>query len=139
MRLLGNIIWIVFGGWAIALEYIIGGIALCMTIVGIPFGIQCFKLAILGFAPFGQIPGALLIASMISDIKSNSWIQKIDQNWFFIVFFALIGGAIGILSKSFLFLISFLKSPTVSRGASWRVNLSQRSIMTFISFDITGS
>ena len=54
MRLLGNIIWIVFGGWMIALEYICGGIALCLTIVGIPFGIQCFKLAILGFAPFGQ-------------------------------------------------------------------------------------
>ena len=54
MRLLGNIIWIVFGGWMIALEYIIGGIALCLTVVGIPFGIQCFKLAILGFAPFGQ-------------------------------------------------------------------------------------
>ncbi|MHA7099650.1 YccF domain-containing protein [Roseivirga pacifica] len=54
MRLLGNIVWIVFGGWMIALEYIVGGIALCMTIVGIPFGIQCFKLAILGFAPFGQ-------------------------------------------------------------------------------------
>lgn len=54
MSLIGNIIWIVFGGWMIALEYIIGGIALCMTIVGIPFGIQCFKLAILGFAPFGQ-------------------------------------------------------------------------------------
>lgn len=54
MSLIGNIIWIVFGGWAIALEYIIGGIALCLTIVGIPFGVQCFKLAILGFAPFGQ-------------------------------------------------------------------------------------
>jgi uncharacterized membrane protein YccF (DUF307 family) len=54
MRLLGNIIWIVFGGWMIALEYICGGIALCLTIVGIPFGIQCFKLAVLGFAPFGQ-------------------------------------------------------------------------------------
>jgi len=54
MGLIGNIIWIVFGGWMIALEYIIGGIALCLTIVGIPFGIQCFKLAILGFAPFGQ-------------------------------------------------------------------------------------
>lgn len=54
ISLLGNIIWIVFGGWLIALEYICGGIALCMTIVGIPWGIQCFKLAILGFAPFGQ-------------------------------------------------------------------------------------
>jgi uncharacterized membrane protein YccF (DUF307 family) len=54
MNLIGNVIWIVFGGWMIALEYIIGGIALCLTVVGIPFGIQCFKLAILGFAPFGQ-------------------------------------------------------------------------------------
>ena len=54
MSLIGNIIWIVFGGWLIALEYICGGIALCLTIVGIPWGIQCFKLAILGFAPFGQ-------------------------------------------------------------------------------------
>ena len=54
MSLIGNLIWIIFGGWIIALEYICGGIALCMTIVGIPWGIQCFKLAILGFAPFGQ-------------------------------------------------------------------------------------
>ena len=54
MRLFANIIWIVFGGWMIALEYILGGIALCVTVVGIPWGIQCFKLAILGFAPFGQ-------------------------------------------------------------------------------------
>lgn len=62
MRLLGNIIWIVFGGWMIALEYVVGGLALCLTLVGIPFGIQCFKLAILGFAPFGQrpVPGRTL-------------------------------------------------------------------------------
>lgn len=54
MSLIGNVIWIVFGGWLIALEYICGGIALCLTIIGIPWGLQCFKLAILGFAPFGQ-------------------------------------------------------------------------------------
>lgn len=53
MNFIGNIIWIIFGGLLIFLQYIIGGLALCLTIVGIPFGIQCFKFAILGLAPFG--------------------------------------------------------------------------------------
>jgi len=74
MRLLGNIIWIVFGGWAIALEYIIGGIALCMTIVGIPFGIQCFKLAILGFAPFGQVPAGNSLSGCLALPLNIVWL-----------------------------------------------------------------
>jgi uncharacterized membrane protein YccF (DUF307 family) len=53
MSFIGNIIWIIFGGIFIFFEYIIGGIALCLTIIGIPFGIQCFKLAFVGLAPFG--------------------------------------------------------------------------------------
>ena len=40
MSIIGNIIWIVFGGLFMALEYMIGGILLCLTIVGIPFGLQ---------------------------------------------------------------------------------------------------
>ena len=44
MNLLGNIIWLVFGGLAIAVEYFIGGLVLCLTIIGIPFGRQHFKL-----------------------------------------------------------------------------------------------
>ena len=40
MNLLGNIIWLVFGGLAIAVEYFIGGLVLCLTIIGIPFGQQ---------------------------------------------------------------------------------------------------
>ncbi len=52
MSLLGNILWIIFGGWIIALEYIIGGALLCLTIIGIPFGFQCFKLAALALFPF---------------------------------------------------------------------------------------
>lgn len=54
MKLLGNIIWVVFGGLAISLEYMISGILLCCTIIGIPFGIQIFKLAIYALLPFGQ-------------------------------------------------------------------------------------
>lgn len=55
MRLLLNILWIVFGGGlVICLEYVIGALILCLTIVGIPFGVQCFKLAELGLLPFGR-------------------------------------------------------------------------------------
>lgn len=55
MSTLGNILWIVLGGGIfIFLEYLIGGLLLCVTIVGIPFGIQCMKLAFLGLVPFGK-------------------------------------------------------------------------------------
>lgn len=54
MKFLGNVIWIIFGGWAICLEYMLVGIALCLTIIGIPFGFQCFKLGIFVLFPFGQ-------------------------------------------------------------------------------------
>src|SRR5690606_12374494 len=55
MNLIGNLIWIVFGGFLIFLEYMIGGLVLCLTIVGIPFGIQLFKLAIASLVPFGTV------------------------------------------------------------------------------------
>ena len=54
MSCLGNIIWLIFGGFIVVLAYILGAIILCITIIGIPFGIQCFKLAGLAIAPFGQ-------------------------------------------------------------------------------------
>lgn len=54
MNFLGNLIWLVFGGLLAALGYIIGGFVLCLTIVGIPFGIQCFKIASLELWPFGR-------------------------------------------------------------------------------------
>jgi len=54
MNLLGNIIWLVFGGLIAALGYVIGGFALCITIIGIPWGIQCFKLATVVLWPFGK-------------------------------------------------------------------------------------
>jgi len=54
MNLLLNIIWLIFGGFIVVLAYLLGGILLCITIIGIPFGIQCFKLAALATTPFGQ-------------------------------------------------------------------------------------
>ncbi len=49
----GNIIWLICGGFLAAAGYLFGGIALCATIFGIPWGLQCFKLAILMLWPFG--------------------------------------------------------------------------------------
>ncbi len=55
MSLLGNLLWIVLGGGIlICLEYLVSGLLLCLTIIGIPFGVQCLKLAFLGLVPFGK-------------------------------------------------------------------------------------
>ena len=49
-----NILWIVFGGLEIALTHVAIGLLFCITIVGIPFGMQHFKLALLALTPFGK-------------------------------------------------------------------------------------
>ena len=53
MKTLGNIIWVIFGGLHIALEYFIAGLILMITIIGIPFGLQSLKLGMLAIWPFG--------------------------------------------------------------------------------------
>lgn len=52
-NLLGNIIWVIFGGLFAALGYFVGGFLLCITIIGIPFGLQCFKIGLFVLRPFG--------------------------------------------------------------------------------------
>ncbi|MCD4834191.1 MAG: hypothetical protein K8R31_10375, partial [Bacteroidales bacterium] len=54
MRILGNILWLIFGGIIIALEYFISSLILMITIIGIPFGIQTLKLGVLALWPFGK-------------------------------------------------------------------------------------
>jgi uncharacterized membrane protein YccF (DUF307 family) len=54
MSLLGNVVFFIFGGFIIFLGYVLGGILLCLTIVGIPFGFQCSKIAGGVLAPFGR-------------------------------------------------------------------------------------
>ena len=61
MKLIGNIIWLLVGGLETAFEYFVAGVALCITIIGIPFGVQAIKLGVLMLWPFGSrvdlIPG----------------------------------------------------------------------------------
>lgn len=54
MSLLGNLVFFVFGGFLIFLGYVLGGLLLCITIIGIPFGLMCFRLAGGVLAPFGR-------------------------------------------------------------------------------------
>ena len=55
MRFLLNLLWAILGGGLVtAIEYVFAGIVCCVTIVGIPFGLQCFKLAALALFPFGK-------------------------------------------------------------------------------------
>jgi len=54
MNLLGNLIWLIFGGLVSAIGYFIGGLVLCFTVIGIPFGLQCFKIGVLVLWPFGK-------------------------------------------------------------------------------------
>lgn len=54
MRTLGNILWLVLGGLEIAFAWAIVGLVLCITIIGIPLGVQAFKMAGLTLTPFGR-------------------------------------------------------------------------------------
>jgi len=54
MSLIGNVVFFIFGGFLIFLGYVLGGILLCLTIIGIPFGLMCFRLAGSVIAPFGR-------------------------------------------------------------------------------------
>ena len=54
MNFIGNIIWLIFGGFISALGYFFGGIILCCTVIGIPFGLQCFKIGTMVLFPFGS-------------------------------------------------------------------------------------
>ncbi|MCU4177437.1 YccF domain-containing protein [Carboxylicivirga sp. N1Y90] len=54
MSFIGNLIWLIFGGLIIALEYFVCSLLLIVTIIGIPFGLQTLKLGVLALWPFGS-------------------------------------------------------------------------------------
>lgn len=54
MKFLGNILWLIFGGIIIAIIYYIVGLMMCITLIGIPFGVQLFKLGTYALWPFGH-------------------------------------------------------------------------------------
>ncbi len=77
MSLLGNILWILFGGLLLFLEYVVAGVLLCITIVGIPFGLQVFKISLLALCPFGQ-------TSIVTDPTSGCLSTVMNLLWILI-------------------------------------------------------
>ncbi|MDD2503931.1 MAG: YccF domain-containing protein [Clostridia bacterium] len=77
MSLIGNIIWIIFGGLMIAIEYIIAGIVMCLTIIGIPFGYQSMKLGVFALFPFGQ-------KAVVNSNNTGCLSALMNVIWFFI-------------------------------------------------------
>lgn len=79
MKLLGNIIWVFLAGWELAVGWFLAGCLWSITIVGIPIGIQCFKLAGLGLWPFGREiiyegGGVDMVVNLLWMIFSGIWL-----------------------------------------------------------------
>lgn len=101
MRFLGNLIWLIFGGILIAIEYLFASILLMLTIVGIPFGLQTLKFAGLALWPFGQ--------RVVTHERSNGCIYLI-----FNVIWILVGGfwiAVSHLLLGLVFFITIIGIP----------------------------
>ena len=81
LRLILNVLWLVLSGFWMALAYVVAGVLMCVTIIGIPFGIQAFKLAGYALWPFGRAlaptgrrPGLSVIGNVIWFILAGWWL-----------------------------------------------------------------
>ncbi len=67
-----NLLWLILAGFPLAMTYAGIGLVLCITIIGIPFGIQAFKLAVFAVWPFGRVvvpaPGSSPVVSGLANL-----------------------------------------------------------------------
>jgi len=104
MKILGNIIWLIFGGLITAIEYFIASFILIITIFGIPFGLQTLKLGILTLWPFGKTTvqssrsgGCLyIIFNIIWIFIGGIWIALSHLIFGFILLITIIGIPFGL-------------------------------------------
>ena len=103
MSIIGNIIWLLFGGLFMAIEYFIGGVLLIITIIGIPFGLQVMKLGLLALWPFNSrvVPthrqGGCLetLFNVIWFFIGGIWIAISHVLWGLLFFITIIGISFG--------------------------------------------
>jgi uncharacterized membrane protein YccF (DUF307 family) len=104
MQLLGNIIWLILGGFLTCLGYLWGGFLLSLTIVGIPWGLQLIKLGIAHLAPFGKqiqatggnIPGISFLLNVIRIIFAGFWIALTELVLGFLLCATILGIPFGL-------------------------------------------
>ena len=99
MKTLGNILWLILGGLLIAIVYFLVGLLMCITIIGIPFGIQLFKLGGYALWPFGRElvnapgePGCLSIVMNLIWILLGWWEVAVLHAIFGLIFCLTIVG-----------------------------------------------
>ncbi len=99
MNIIGNIIWLLCGGFMIALEYFLASLGLFLTIIGIPFGLQTFKLGIFAMWPFSSkvVPtttnnGCLsLLMNIIWIFIGGIWIFLSHIGWGILLCITIVG------------------------------------------------
>lgn len=75
MKIILNLLWLIFGGLATAIEYLISSVGMMITIIGIPFGLQTLKIGILALWPFGkQVTPSETSNSCLSLLMNIIWI-----------------------------------------------------------------
>ena len=82
MRTIGNILWFILAGIWLAMGYAIGGLVMCITIIGIPFGIQSFKLAGLALWPFGRTAAMTGSGGLLEIIFNLIWLVLVGWGIF---------------------------------------------------------
>ena len=99
MKGIGNILWLLFGGLLIAIIYYLVGLIMCITIIGIPFGVQLFKLGTYSMWPFGHVvvnkpgePGCLSIIMNLIWVLLGWWEIAIIHLVFGLIFCITIVG-----------------------------------------------
>ena len=115
MSCLGNIIWIIFGGFFNALGWLAIGLLWCLSIIGIPVGIQCFKMARLQFAPFGK---------QVVDVDNGALSLILNILW---IIFGGLGLCIANLISAFLLCITIVGIPFAAQS----LKLAKLSLMPF--------
>ncbi len=112
MAMIGNLIWFIFlGGFLMGVGWLLAGLVLCITIVGIPFGVACFRIASFAFFPFGK---DLVDARAVGDSRiAGTTIMNVL--WFVLagVWLALghLGSALACLASCLLVFPIFLGAP----------------------------
>ena len=98
--LIGNLLWFLLGGWLLGLEFIVAGVFCCMTIVGIPFGICCFRIASFAFCPFGK--------DIVEDVNAGACSTIGNVFWFLL---AGLWIAVSCVIEGICFLLSIIDIP----------------------------
>lgn len=121
MNILLNLLWLIFGGFIICLEYIIGSFLLIITLVGIPFGLQTLKLGMLALSPFGrQIVSSPCTGGCLSTLMNLLWILC-GGIWISITHLLL--GAVCCIT-----LIGIPSACSILRWPDWHLLLSARRL-----------